>query len=138
MVESTHAAGLWSGLAEPFRALSSRIADWFAPASEAASVEDAYEIMVELPGVKLEDIDVSVHDGALTIKGEKHAERTEEGRTYFFSERQYGAFQRTFRLPEDAEEEGVDAEFVDGVLRVRVPRRSPETRGARRIEVKKA
>ncbi len=134
MVESSHAAGFWPHLTEPFRTLGARVADWFAPASEASRKDDAYEIDMELPGVKAEDIDVSVHDGALVVKGEKRSERTEEGRTYFFSERQFGSFQRSFRLPPDADPEAVSADHKDGVLSIRVPRRSRESAG-RRVEI---
>ena len=79
-----------------------RIADWFAPRAEATASNAHYEITMELPGVAQDDIEVSLHDGVLTVKGEKRSERKEEGEGYFFSEREYGRFQRTFRLPADA------------------------------------
>ena len=90
------------GFYEPFRHLGERIADWFAPRAEAKASNAHYEITMELPGVTQEDIDVSLHEGVLTVKGEKRSERKEEGEGYFFSEREYGRFQRTFRLPADA------------------------------------
>ena len=135
MVESTHAAEFWPALTEPLRAAGRQLADWFAPASEARREEAAYTIRMELPGVKAEDIDVSVHDGALTVKGEKRSDRREEGETWFFSERQYGAFQRSFRLPADADQDAVSADFTDGLLVISVPRRGPAATGARRIPV---
>lgn len=137
MVEKSHTAGWWPDLYEPLRNIGQRVADWFAPRSDASALEDYYEINVELPGVKTEDVDVSVEDNSLTVRGEKRYEREETGRTYFFSEREYGAFQRTFRLPPDADGEKIDAEFSDGILRLRVAKRTPLKTEGRRIEVRK-
>jgi len=102
-----------------------------APASEAAGDDQAYRIVVELPGVAEEDIDLSVNDGVVTVKGEKRAEREEKGETWYFSERQYGAFARSFRLPPDADPADVNAGLKDGVLTVRVGKRAPKRRGGR-------
>ena len=79
MVESAHAAGFWPSLYEPLRGLGGRIADWFAPASEAGTDKQGYRIDLELPGVKQEDVDITVHDLTITVKGEKreHSERKE-------------------------------------------------------------
>ena len=137
MVEKSHTAGWWPDLYQPLRNIGQRVADWFAPRSDASALEDYYEINVELPGVKTEDVDVSVEDNSLTVRGEKRYEREETGRTYFFSEREYGAFQRTFRLPPDADGEKIDAEFSDGILRLKVAKRSPLKTEGRRIEVRK-
>ena len=83
----------------------------------------------------LDDIDISLHDGVLTVKGEKHSESKEEGEGYFFSEREYGRFQRTFRLPGDVNDSAVSADFANGVLKIRVPKRTPEKEQARKIKV---
>ena len=138
MVEKTHTAGFWPSVLDPLRQMGERVADWFAPRSEAAVEDAAYEITVELPGVKAEDIDVSAHDGALTVKGEKRFERTREGKSYFFSEREYGAFQRSFRLPPDADETAISADFADGVLTLRIPKRAPTPPEAKKIRINAA
>ena len=135
MVEKSHTAGWWPNIYEPLRGVGQKIADWFAPLSEASAGESTYDITMELPGVRSEDIDVSVHDGNLTIKGEKRSEREERGRTYYFSEREYGAFQRSFRLPADAETEAITADFKDGVLTVKVPKAGPPPDRSKRIKV---
>ena len=70
------------------------------------------------------------------MRGDKHSERTEEGRTFFFAERSYGAFQRSFRLPEDANTEKITAENKDGVLKLRIAKTAPADEKARRIKVK--
>lgn len=142
MVEKTHTAasgapGWWPTVAAPFRNVGQRLAEFFAPHADAAQTEDTYEINVELPGVKTEDIDVSVHDGTLTVKGEKRFEREEKGRSYFFSEREYGAFMRSFRLPADVREDRVQASFSDGVLTIQVPKAGQAPATARRIEIKR-
>ena len=56
---------------------------------------------------------MSTEDNSLVVRGEKRYEHEETGRTYFFSEREYGTFQRTFRLPPDADSDKIDAEFND-------------------------
>lgn len=136
MVEKSHTAGWWTNLYEPFRGIGQRIADWFAPRSEASAVQDCYEISLELPGVNAEDIEVSVEDGQLTVNGEKHFEREEKGRTYFFSEREYGAFQRSFRLPPDARPDNVTADFTNGVLVLKVPKAGLPKDRTKRIEIR--
>jgi HSP20 family protein len=136
MVEKPHFSGWWPDVFEPFRQAGERVAEWFSPRSDAASADGGYEINVELPGVSRDDIDIELHDGVMTVRGEKKSERKEEGEGYFFSERQYGRFQRTFRLPADAAEEGIGAEFRDGVLRITVPRQAPEQPKAKKISVK--
>lgn len=138
MVEKSHTAGWWPYLYQPLKGLGERIADWFAPRSEASAVQDCYEISLELPGVNADDIDVSVEDGHLTVKGEKRFEREEKGRTYFFSEREYGAFQRSFRLPPDARPDDVTADFTNGVLVLKVPKAGPPQERTKRIQIRSA
>ena len=137
MVEKSHTAGLWPAVYEPFRNFGARVADWLAPASDASSDDKAYRISVELPGVKEEDIEVSVHDGVVSIKGQKQSEREEKGDTWFFSERQFGAFSRSFRLPADAEGDQIEASLKDGVLSISVPKSVPEKPEARKVQITK-
>lgn len=138
MVESTRSSGLWPQLYEPFRTFGSRVADWLAPASDASSNDDAYRISVELPGVSEEDIHLSVEGGVVTVSGEKSETREEKGETWYFSERQYGSFKRSFRLPDDADADKAEAHVKNGVLEVSVPRRKENPAKSKRIEVKKA
>ncbi len=137
MVEKSHTAGMWPQLYEPFRNFGSRVAEWLAPASDASSGEKGYRISMELPGVEEKDIDISVHEGVVSVKGEKSETKEEKGDNYFFSERQYGAFSRSFRLPADADPEAVSADLKDGVLTISVGRRSNEQAGAKKVEIKK-
>ncbi|MGP6088521.1 Hsp20/alpha crystallin family protein [Antarctobacter jejuensis] len=136
MVE-TNQTGLWPNLYAPFRNLQSRVADWLSPASDASSDEAAYRIRVELPGVPEEAIDLSVDQGVLTVSGEKNETREEKGDTWYFSEREWGSFRRSFRLPGDADADRAEAHVKDGVLEITVPRRSPDSAGGKKIAVKK-
>ncbi len=135
MIEKTNTPAWWPGFYEPFRQFGERIADWFAPRAEATASNAHYEITMELPGVAQDDIDVSLHDGVLTVKGEKRSERKEEGEGYFFSEREYGRFQRTFRLPADAKGDDVAADFSNGVLKITVPKFAEEKAQVKKISV---
>ena len=135
MVETSHTTGFWPSVYEPLRSMGNKIADWFAPISEASSDKEAYKVVMELPGVKSDDIDITLHDHILIIKGEKHSEQKEREGSYYFSERQYGAFQRSFRLPPDASDESVEADFRDGVLTVLIGREIEKPVGAKKIEI---
>lgn len=141
MVEKSHTAGgqepsWWPQVYEPLRGLGQKIAGFFAPHAEASATDDFYEINLELPGVALENINVSVHDNHLTVQGEKRSHHEEKGKTYFFSERQFGAFQRSFRLPPGVETDRISADFKDGVLTLKVPKSGPPPTSARRIDVR--
>lgn len=138
MVEKSHTTGFWPSLYDPFRTMGARVADWFAPASEAATNGDAYKIVMELPGVDDSDIDLSVADGVITVKGEKKSQREEKGETWYFSEREYGAFSRSFRLPPDADSGGVSADLKDGVLTITVQKIAPvPDEGAQKVTIKR-
>ena len=143
MVEKSHTAagqeeGWWPHAYRPLRNIGQRIADFFAPHADAAATEDEYEVNIELPGVSADNIEVSVHENTLTVRGEKRFQREEKGRTFFFSEREYGAFQRSFRLPPDAALDQVTADFKDGILTVKAPKSGPPSDVARRIQVRSA
>ncbi|ALG89601.1 MULTISPECIES: Hsp20/alpha crystallin family protein [Actibacterium] len=134
MVEKTHTTGLWPSLYDPFRSVGARVADWFAPASEASVRDEGYRIALELPGVAEKDISVTVEDGVLTVKGEKRSESEQSGDSWYFSERQYGSFSRSFRLPPEADPGLVSAALKDGVLTLSVGRKDP-TRGRGATEI---
>ncbi len=137
MVETSHTSGGWPTMFEPFRNMGRQVADWFAPASEAAVDENTYRIVLELPGVEDKDIDVSVNDGVVTVKGEKKSTREEKGETWYFSERQYGSFSRSFRLPPDADAGKVSADLKDGVLTVNITKKGPEAPESQKVTINK-
>lgn len=102
-------------------ALSSREEIW-APAIDVSETEKEYTVKAELPGINKKNIDISLTDGVLTIKGEKKHEKKEEKENYHFLETRYGSFSRSLRLPEDASTEKVDATYTDGILTVSIPK----------------
>jgi HSP20 family protein len=91
-------------------------------------------ITAELPGVTEQDIDVSLEDDMLTIRGEKKFERTDDKENFHFVERSYGTFQRSLRLPFSIDSEQVQASFENGVLTVTLPKTGRQER-SRRIQV---
>jgi HSP20 family protein len=137
MVEKSPLGTFFPSLYEPFRQFGGKLADWVAPASEASSGEDAYRIAMELPGVAEDDIQLTVENGVVAVRGEKKTEREEKGDTWYFSERQYGSFQRSFRVPADADEKKVSADLKDGVLTITIPRQAPSEKGGKRVKISK-
>ena len=92
------------------------------PYVDFSEAEDRFEVSVELPGVSQNDVNVTVTDERLTIKGEKRKGQTDEIQNLRRSERCYGSFLRKFPLPPNVVVEGIKAEFKDGVLTVIVPK----------------
>jgi HSP20 family protein len=135
MVAKSPFESLWPSLYEPLRAMGTRVADWVAPAAEASANGADYRISVELPGVAEDDVDLTVEDGVMTVRGEKKTSREEKGETWYFSERQFGSFSRSFRLPPDADEAGVKAEMKNGVLVVTVPKRAEMAAQPKRVPI---
>jgi HSP20 family protein len=97
------------------------VADWM-PSVDISETDTAYMIKGEIPGVKKEDVKVTVQDGMLTIQGERRQEKEERGKKFHRVECSYGSFVRSFRVPDDADESAVKAEFKDGILNVTLPK----------------
>jgi len=92
------------------------------PQFETKENENSIEITAELPGVAEGDINLSLSKGILTISGEKKSEEKKEGETYYITERQYGSFSRSLKLPYEPEQDDIKASFKEGVLKVSVPK----------------
>lgn len=107
----------------------------FRPAVELVETEEEYSLTAELPGVSPEDVELTVEEGVLTLKGEKKAEREEKNPRYVTFERAYGAFERALALPRSVNTDAIQAEFKDGVMIVHLPK-SQEAKG-RRIEIQR-
>jgi HSP20 family protein len=106
----------------------------FNPQANIAETENTYEVSLELPGMKPEEVTVELKDGQLWISGEKKEEHEENDKRYHSIERRYGRFQRVMNLGGAVDEEHIDASFKDGVLTVTVPK--SEAAKPKRIEVK--
>lgn len=105
-------------------------------AVDVAEKEKSYEITAEAPGLDAKDIEVKVANGTLTIRGEKKAEKEKHDKDYVLSERRYGAFVRSFRLPEGADADRISAAYDKGVLTVTVPKTDEARRSEKTIDVK--
>jgi HSP20 family protein len=106
------------------------------PAVDVTEDDAGYTITAELPGLEEKDVEVTLADDVLTIKGEKSAESEKKEKNYYLAERGYGSFQRSFALPEDVDREKVAARVAKGVLTVTVPKVAPAQK--KTIEVKAA
>ena len=96
-----------------------------APAVDIVEKDKTYEITAELPGMDDKNVEIKFADGMLTIKGEKQEEKEERKKDYYLHERNYGSFQRMFRVPEGVDADKIAASFKKGVLTVTLPK-SPE------------
>ncbi|MDP4028006.1 MAG: Hsp20/alpha crystallin family protein [Gallionella sp.] len=97
------------------------LADW-APSVDISETEAVYLIKGEIPGVKKDDVKITIQDGMLTIQGERKQEKEEKGKKFHRVECSYGSFMRSFRVPDDADEGKVKAEFKDGMLNITLPK----------------
>ena len=95
-----------------------------------------YTITVEVPGVSEKDVQVEVSNNIMTIKGEKKQEKEEKDKDFYRIERSYGSFQRVLSLPEDADQTDIKATFKNGILKVRMPRRTLPATEVKQIDVK--
>lgn len=96
-----------------------------APAVDVVETDTAYEIKADLPGMEEKDVEVKLANGGLTIKGEKQEEKEEKEekqKDYYLHERHFGAFERSFRMPDGVDTEKIQASFKNGVLTVTLPK----------------
>lgn len=112
-----------------------RETDW-APAVDMVDEADALVVRADLPGFDEKDLDVTVKDSTLTLRGERKEEKEEKKQGYYYSERSYGSFVRTLSLPVAVEAGTVKATFTKGVLEVRLPK--AKAAEGTKIEVKAA
>jgi HSP20 family protein len=138
MSERLHRAIGRSGLTRAELAASKdamTVFDW-SPTVDIVETPEEFQIKVELPEVKKEEVKVSVDGGVLRIEGERKQEKEEKGKKYHRIERSYGSFLRTFTLPDNVDETKVQADFKDGMLNVRL--RKAEKAKPKSIEIKVA
>ncbi len=107
------------------------------PKVEVSETDDAIEISAELPGLKEEDVDVSILDGVVRIRGEKKQEREEKKKGYYVTELTYGSFCRDIPLWAEVDTDKVDARFKRGVLRLKLPKVGDSAK-SKRITVRSA
>lgn len=107
------------------------------PRVDVSETEKAYEITAEMPGLTDKDVEVTLRDDLLTISGEKKTEREEKKKDYHLTERSYGSFQRSFRLPAEVEAEKIEAEMQDGVMSITLPKSPASQAKLRKVKISK-
>jgi len=117
-----------------WRGMAMANAPAWAPALDISERKDAYLVTVELPGVKLDDLTITLEDGLLTIQGERHFADESSEQQFHRVERRYGAFRRAITLPAHVMADAVEASVEDGVLQVLVPK--AEEAKPKRIQVR--
>lgn len=115
-----------------------RQANLLSPRFEVSETETEVVVEAELPGMDENDIELTLQDNVLTLKGEKKREEETQKKNCYISERSYGRFQRSLQLGSGADTERVDASFKKGVLTVRIPKLEPEKSKVRTIGIKAA
>ena len=122
---------------EPFRGIAPSLSAKM-PVVNVAENDEEFEITAELPGIGEKDVDVGLADGVLTVKGEKKEEKEDKSKNYYLSERSYGSFQRSFRLPDNVDDEKITADVAKGILTVKIPKTAPAKRAEheRKIKIK--
>jgi HSP20 family protein len=100
--------------------------------------ENEKEIVVkaDLPGMDEKDINLTIHNGVLSLRGEKKSEHTDERENYHVMERSYGSFQRSIRLPDTIDEDKAEARFDKGVLTISLPKRPETVSAQKKIQIK--
>lgn len=109
-----------------------------APAVDVSEDPSSYKITAELPGLTEKDIDITLSNGTLSLRGEKRQDSERKDESYYVSERSYGSFWRSFGMPEGVDPEKITAAFANGVLTVTLPKTPAAQKAERKIEVKPA
>lgn len=112
---------LWDSFFER-RPTKAEEAGEFLPALDLAETDNELVVKCEVPGLEPKDIDISLSDGMLTIKGEKKQEREEKQADYHLVERSYGTFTRSIQLPKEVQSEKISASYKNGILKINLPK----------------
>lgn len=108
------------------------------PSLDVVENDKGFKIKAELPGIDPENVELSVGEGCLTLKGQREQEKEEKGEDYLRHELSYGSFQRTVALPESADCDKADASFKNGILTVQVPKKETAMKKPKKLQIKKA
>jgi HSP20 family protein len=112
---------LWDSFFERGSLMGEEGGEWL-PSLDVAETKNDIVVKAEVPGMDPKDIDISLSDGLLTIKGEKKQERVEKDENYHLVERSYGTFARSIRLPNEVKSDKINASYKNGVLKVVLPK----------------
>lgn len=107
--------------------------DSFVPSIDVSETDNQFLITAELPGMKKEDINISLENSRLSISGERSFENEEKGKTFHRVETQYGSFNRSFQLPDNISEDSISATYEDGLLNISIDK--SEEKVKKQIEI---
>lgn len=108
----------------------------FYPRIDISEDKNSIRVTAEIPGVKKENIKITLQDNILTIEGEKKKESEQKEKNFFRSERMFGSFKRSFTLPEEVDSDSIEAKFEDGMLRIQMKKLTPKVKSEKLIELK--
>ena len=94
----------------------------FLPAADIGETEKAYEIQMAVPGMKKEDFRINLEENYLTVDGERSFQNSEKGKTWHKVQTHYGAFSRSFYLPDNSDASRIKAAYLDGILTITIPK----------------
>ena len=107
----------------------------FLPPTDIVETEDQLVLTAELPGLEKKDVEITVDEGVLTLRGEKLEEKKEDDKKFHLYERTYGAFQRSFTLPRGVDPAKITAEFEKGILKVILPKTAEAKAKGHKVEI---
>ena len=110
--------------------------DLLKPMVDIGASDKEYTVTIEVPGVDQKDIRLEIVNNTMTVSGEKKQEKEEKEKNYYRMERSYGSFQRVLALPDDANQDEVQATFKNGVLTVTMPRKALPNSAVKQIDIK--
>jgi HSP20 family protein len=113
---------LWDSFLEGRLGRRARDREEWVPSLDFSETKSDLVVKAELPGIDPKDVDVSLNEGVLTIKGEKRQEKEEREEGYHLVERVYGSFTRSIRLPGEVQNEKINASYKNGVLKITLPK----------------
>lgn len=116
------------------KSIDSSSTEW-SPLADITETEEAFHVKAELPGVKKDDVDVSLSNGVLTLKGERKTEEETKDEKQHRIERFHGTFVRRFDLPDNIDQDGITADYVDGILSLTIPKTTKTTPETMKIDI---
>ena len=117
----------------------SRLNDWegFDPSVDVYETDKEIKVDVELPGMDEKEIDITVGNDVLTISGKRESEETQKGKSFYRHERSFGSFRRSIELPEEVDEDRIDATYSKGILKIVLPKSEQSVTMRKKIQIKK-
>ena len=110
--------------------------DWLKPILDIGASDKEYTISIKLPGVDENEVQLELINETLKIKGEKKQQKKEKEKNYYRMERSYGSFQRVLSLPEDADQNNINAVYKNGIMEITIPRKALPQTETKQIEIK--